>query len=361
MDVAILHAPLDSRSTTSYVVDFMLWLRTHRGAFVLAGLLAFSYPLIGFVSTFGTAPEMTPGLVLSGVFRGVSFGLANWPMLLVTGYVFQRLSLSGWRAGVAAFVLGACAAPVNASLPYLNSWTDVLEGTGDARRMVVDTLLNTLTIAVLFYAHLQRSRVHEEAAKRLAVAQLAQREARRRLAQGRLQAVQARIDPQLLFDMLDAVRRAYESDAARAEQLLDELVAFLRAALPRLQHASSSVPREAEIARACARLHALAGTSDVGMTLDVSPELMDARFPPGVLLPLLNDALQVRAGECRLIATRHAGICQLVLMLPARPSMATVERVRTLLADLYGTSAELSADNTNGACRATVKVPYEHA
>jgi hypothetical protein len=39
--------------------------------------------------------------------------------------------------------------------------------------------------------------------------------------------------------------------------LLDELVAFLRAALPRLQDASSTVPREAETSRALARLHAL--------------------------------------------------------------------------------------------------------
>lgn len=97
------------------------------------------------------------------------------------------------------------------------------------------------------------------------------------------------------------------------------------------------------------------------MTLDVSAELMGARFPPGVLLPLLNDALQQRTGACELSASLHAGTCKLVLTLPARPSDATVERVRELLNDLYGTFAELSVDGTDGASRATVKVPYEHA
>jgi len=32
-----------------------------------------------------------------------------------------------------------------------------------------------------------------------------------------------------------------------------------------------------------------------------------------------------------------------------------------LLSDLYGTSAELSVGDTDGASRATVKVPYEYA
>jgi LytS/YehU family sensor histidine kinase len=78
-------------------------------------------------------------------------------------------------------------------------------------------------MAVLFFTHLQHSRTHADAAKRLAAAKAAQQEARRRIAYGQLKAVQARIDPQFLFDMLEAVRRAYETDPERAERLLDEL------------------------------------------------------------------------------------------------------------------------------------------
>ena len=278
------------------------------------------------------------------------------------GYVFVRLSPTGWRTAVAALVLGACAASVGASIAYFSSWADVLEARAPGREFAVSTFANSLSMALIFFSHLQHSRVHEQAAKRLAAAKLAQREARRRLPQANLQAVQARIDPQLLFDMLDAVRRAYESDPARAEQLLDQLVAFLRAALPRLQHASSSVPREAELARALARLHELAGRSEVGVTLDVPAEVMDARFPPGVLLPMFNDALQqVRAGMCALAATRQAADCRLMLTLPARPSDATLERVRGLLDELYGSAAALSVDSAGSAARVTVKVPYEHA
>ena len=195
----------------------------------------------------------------------------------------------------------------------------------------------------------------------MAAAQAAQREAQRRIVQARLQALQARIDPQLLFEMLDAVRRSYAVDASRAERLLDDLIAFLRAALPRLRASSSSVPREAELALAYVRLHALAGATDVGMTVEVSADVMHARFPPGVLLPLLDDALRARAGPCKLAAARSFGDCRLVLTLPARPSDAAVARVRSLLADVYGTSTELTVDESSGAVSTTVRVPYELA
>ena len=216
-------------------------------------------------------------------------------------------------------------------------------------------------MALLFFTHLQHSRAHADAAERLDAAKVAQREARRRLAYGQLKAVQARIDPQLLFDMLDAVRRAYESDPVRAERLLDELVAFLRAALPRLQDASSTVPREAETARALARLHALSADSSVGMSIDLADDSMAARFPPGVLLPLLNGALQVRAGACALTATHRGADSVIVLTVPSAPLEATVERVRSVLADLYGSAAELTVVAKGEGASAVVKVPYERA
>ena len=206
-----------------------------------------------------------------------------------------------------------------------------------------------------------RSRAHEQAAARLAAAQAAQLETRRRLVRSRLQSVQARIDPQLLFDMLEAVRRSYDADPSRAEQLLDELVAFLRAVVPRINSASSSVPREAELARAYVRLRTLAGATDVDLKLDVPAELMNARFPPGVLLPLLDDALRSRAGPCRLTARRSSAACQLVLTLPTHPSDAAVARVATVLADLYGPAAEVMLTPAGGAINAIVKIPRESA
>jgi hypothetical protein len=223
-----------------------------------------------------------------------------------------------------------------------------------------------LIMALLYFAHLRRSREHEQAAARLAAAQTAQRHARRRIVQSRLQEVQARIDPQILFEMLDAVRRLYERDAALAERFLDELIIFLRAALPRLRSASSSLLREVELARAFVRLHALAGEAlageaGLGMTIDVAPDAMHARFPPGVLLPLLDTSVGSSAGPCRLTATRSNDGCRLGLTLGAAPSDASVARVQSLLMEIYGASGKLEIESTAGAINVIVKVPYELA
>ena len=215
---------------------------------------------------------------------------------------------------------------------------------------------------LVYFAFLRHRRSHDEAARRVATAQQAQREARRGLAEAGLKAMQARIDPQLLFDMLEAVRRAYETDPARAEDLLDQLVAFLRAALPRLQEASSSVAREAETLRACVRMHALAAAAGhAALTLRIDSEALHARFPPGVLLPLLDDAMKLCVGACALSAVRVGERSRIDLELPARPSQPTLARVATVLRDLYGDAASLDLQTIDSRQRVRLVVPYEHA
>jgi len=80
-----------------------------------------------------------------------------------------------------------------------------------------------------------------------------------------------------------------------------------------------------------------------------------------VLLPLLNEALQVRAGACALTATHRGADSVIVLTVPSAPSEATVERVRAVLADLYGSAAELTVVAKGEGASAVVKVPYERA
>ena len=360
MTVAIPPAPFRLHVGQAGVADFVRWLRTHRSAVVVAHLLGLAYPVTSLASAFGVAPALSATLVASGLFRTTVQGLLNGPSFLLAGYVLQRLDLTGWRAALAAVALATAPAAVHGTLVLVTGWNDMLVGTGYSRDFLVDSIANTYSMALLFFTHLQHGRAHAVAAERLDAAKAAQREVRRRLAYGQLKAVQARIDPQFLFDMLDAVRRAYERDPERAERLLDELVAFLRAALPRLQDASSTVPREAETARALARLHALSANSSVGMAIDLG-DVMGARFPPGVLLPLLNDVLQRRAGACALTADRRAADSLIVLTVPAAPSAATVERVRAVLADLYGSAAELIVEARGDASSVIMKVPYERA
>ena len=359
MPTALLFRAL--RRNASPALRFVYWLRSHRGAVKMAGLLSFAAPIIFFTSAISVMREPTVANVLELCAWFAALGLELLILLLVIGYALQRVAAMR-RYARSATLAGACIAAATAELCNGRGYILVEQGvTQSVQTMHAYAFIIDLIMALMFFAHLSRSRAQEEAAARLAAAQGAQTEARRRLGQARLQALQARIDPQLLFEMLDAVRLAYESDPSRAERLLDELASFLRAALPRLRSNSSSVLREAHLVRAYAQLRTLADLSDIDMRFDVSEDVANARFPPGVLLPLLDDALRVRAGAYGLVASRSSSECELVLTLPTSPLEGAVTRVRALLADLYGASAKLIVAYADGVASATVKVPYELA
>ncbi len=355
--------PLDVQLTRQ-ASGFLHWLQTHKGAVAMAGLLAFAGPLTFFTGTLSVmrAPTVVD-LARLGVWW-MLYGVLLWGLLLITGYGCERLALRfGRYIRGAISLLAACAAAAFANILTAERATILIEQgvVHSAQTGQLYGFTFSLIVALLYFAHLRRSRGHEQAAARLAAAQTAQRNARRRIVQARLQEVQARIDPQLLFEMLDTVRRLYERDAAQAERFLDELIIFLRAALPRLRTASSSLLREVELASAFVRLHALAGAAELGVTVEVAPDAMHARFPPGVLLPLLDTTVGNSAGTCRLTATRSSGDCRLMLKLVAAPSDASAARVQSLLMELYGTAGRLEIDGTTGAISVIVTVPYELA
>ena len=361
---ATMHSLPLKAGLASHAAGFKRWGQAHGSAVTMAALLSFAAPITFFTGDLSVMREPHAADVAVLGLWWLLHGAVLWCLLLVVGYFCQfrmpavarpvRGAIWLLCAGVAA----ACASLATAGRAGILIEQGVVLG---VQAMHLMSIAFSIPMALLYFAHLRRSRTAEAAATRLAAAQAAQRETQRRTVQARLAAVQARIDPQLLFEMLDAVRRSYAIDPARAECLLDELIVFLRAALPRLHAASSSVAREAEIARAYARLHTLAGARDASLTVNVSADVVYARFPPGVLLPLLDDAMRTRAGPCQLAAMRCLGDCHLVLTLSAHTSDAAVARVRALLADLYGTAAQLSIQNTDAAVSVTVGVPYELA
>jgi len=340
------------------------WLQTHRGAVAMAGLLAFAGPLTFFTGALSVMRLPSAGNVARVGLWWMLYGVALWCLLLVTGYGSERLARNFGRAMRGAiWLLAACAAAALANLATSGRATILIEQglVHSTQTMHLHGFTFSLIMALLYFAHLHRSREHQQAAARLAAAQTVQRDARRRIVRARLQEVQARIDPQLLFEMLDTLRRLYERDAVRAERFLDGLIDYLRAALPRLRTAWSSLSREVELARAFVRLHALAAESGLDMAIDVAPDALHARFPPGVLPPLLNAAVGGGARACRLSATRSSDSCRVVLALEAAPSDAAVARVRSLLSELYGTAAKLEFEGAAGAINVIVEVPYEPA
>lgn len=138
------------------------------------------------------------------------------------------------------------------------------------------------------YADLQRSR---ETAARLQAAVLRRTQAARDVLQTRLRAMQARVEPQFLFDTLSRVREIYERDPAKGQRTLDDLITYLRMAMPQMRDTASTLAREIDLVRTYVAI--LAGCSDnrIQLAIDADGDWTATPFPPMLLLPLVEHAI----------------------------------------------------------------------
>ena len=109
--------------------------------------------------------------------------------------------------------------------------------------------------------------------------------------ESRLQAMQARVEPQFLFNTLGQVERLYERDPPLAARMMDDLIAYLRAAMPLMRDTSSTVAQEIELARAYLDIVRLRLGEHLAVRIEVPPEAAPMRMPPMMLLPLIDHAV----------------------------------------------------------------------
>lgn len=158
--------------------------------------------------------------------------------------------------------------------------------------------------AVFLYADRRAAR---KTATRLRSAELDRTRSSRLAFESRLQAMQARIEPQFLFNTLAQVERLHEDDPAQAGNMLDALISYLRAAMPMMRDTSSTVGREIELARAYLDIVRLRLGERLSVAIEAPlPGANDIRMPPMMLLPLIDHAI-VRGLEPATGASAGAG------------------------------------------------------
>lgn len=126
---------------------------------------------------------------------------------------------------------------------------------------------------------------------RMHMAELGRIKAERRSIESDLQAMQARIEPQFLLNTLTQVRRLFSRSHLAGEQLLDALIAYLRAAMPGMRDTSSTVQKELDLARAYLAIPKLGMGERLAVDVEVSEDVAEARMPAMLLLPLIDHAL----------------------------------------------------------------------
>lgn len=123
---------------------------------------------------------------------------------------------------------------------------------------------------------------------------LQQAQAQRREAELRLSVLAAQVEPHFLFNTLAGVRSAISTDPARASEMVERLVDYLRAAIPRLRsdgEVQATLGAQLDIVRAYLGLMATR-MPRLQWQVQAPPELLDVRCPPLMLISLAENAVK---------------------------------------------------------------------
>ena len=282
----------------------------------------------------------------------------------------------GWAWMTVCVVLGMLVGPVAgtaiADLVLGNSTPSVLQlGTPSSQVTMLLTVLASIASVVTLTS-----------LERLANAKATAEAAQRTAAENQLKLLESQLEPHMLFNTLANLRVLITMDPARAQAMLDQLIAFLRATLGASRVAQH--PLSAEFSRLSDYLALMKVRMDQRLqtSFDLPADLGDSRVPPLLLQPLVENAIKhgleptvnggrihvsaERAGPRLVLRVRDTGV-GLSPVRSADPGGTKfgLEQVRERLATLYGAQATLelteAPNDGEGGTLATIRLPWTTA
>ncbi|MFO1400129.1 MAG: histidine kinase [Steroidobacteraceae bacterium] len=121
---------------------------------------------------------------------------------------------------------------------------------------------------------------------------LARSEAERHTLDARLSLLQAQVSPHFLFNTLANIQALVDSGSPRAPEVLRNLVAYLRAALPRLNDPATTLGQELQLVRAYLALMRMRMPDRLEFAVTADPSADALRCPPMTLLTLVENAVR---------------------------------------------------------------------
>ena len=211
-----------------------------------------------------------------------------------------------------------------------------------------------VVVAVLIAALGEYQRSFSRAAESLHQAELDRMRLQSELAAGRLQLLQAQIEPHFLFNSLANVRRLLRTDGAAGRSMLADLLGYLESALPRLREEEPTLEREVEVVRAFLGVHQVRMGQRLQVDFDVPAELGQRVVPPMMLLTLVENALKhglqplLEGGSIRIGASSEPGLLRMQVADTGRGLGTSLgagtglANIRARLRAMYGAAAKLS-------------------
>jgi signal transduction histidine kinase len=331
--------------------------------------------------------NLLPAVVLNSVIAlGITaFGehdfSSNWVYSQCIGLSIGTLTLLGMRWLIADWdsqwrrITFIVPVAVVAGFLFGTGLADILLGTNSMaywhtqpRKAWGFLALSLVAGAVLTYFSVSRTQLAKERER----AEAAQRHA----AESRLRLLESQLEPHMLFNTLANLRALISADPARAQTMLDHLIAYLRATL------SASRANTHTLEQEFARLHDYLELMAVRMgprlqyTLHLPDALRNASVPPLLLQPLVENSIQhglepqVQGGTVTVRATAASGLLSLEVVDTGKgmnSAGSTAEgkgfglrQVRERLVTLYGSESAIEfVANPAGGTRACISIPFK--
>lgn len=224
--------------------------------------------------------------------RSVLVGLVA---MLVYGVLEQwPRRLPGWLARWALQLLGVLLAiPFGALIAYWATTGELQFWHNELRR---NGFMQLSFIGLLFGPWMALGAMvkqREALAQHQAIAfQLERSELERQALDARMRLLQAQVQPHFLFNTLANVRALVRAGSPQASAVLDSLIAYLRAAVPRLDETEATLSQELELVRAYLELMRMRMPDRLQFSLHAEEAAMDVRCPPMALLTLVENAVR---------------------------------------------------------------------
>ena len=350
----------------------------HRARFLVRGLKSAAYGVaIALMITAGFGSAFWPNLVRSvciSMMCWLAIDLGRIPLAAwahrhaAPGSTEAERHWPGWPLMMVAVVVGTVIGfsvgnelanlILGRSLPgyFRGSWQQMLA-------LLLGSLVPGVAITYWFYSR-----------ESLAAQQAAVQVARAQAAEHQLKLLESQLEPHMLFNTLANLRVLIGADPARAQAMLDQLIAFLRATLAGSR--AGQHPLRAEFARLADYLALMqVRMGDRLQTrFELPPELAELPVPPLLLQPLVENCIKhglepsVAGGRIDISAAREGD--RLVLRVRdtgsglSHPSADGtgfgLVQVRERLAALHGDAASLTlaaAGGSEGGTLATLRMP----
>jgi len=247
-------------------------------------LAALPFGLLSSIGSITSADIWVGRTMIVGMSAMLAFGLfEQWPA-----------RPPAWLARWVMQLLGVVAAiPVGALLAYwsttgdLHFWHDRLRLIGFLQLTFVGVLFAPWMALAAMVRQRDALAQHQALAFELERSQL-----ERKALDARLGLLQAQVQPHFLFNTLANVRALVNAGSPQATAVLDSLIAYLRAAVPRLDETRTTLDQELQLVRAYLELMHMRIPDRLQFAIHADDAARGLRCPPMTLLTLVENAVR---------------------------------------------------------------------